>query len=191
MKFRIFKIVCVVAALATIAYGATIQTGKAQEDNSNDGAGRVVIVDVEHLLTESKAAENISAQLKAEQEKLQEKLGDKDEELKESRDQIVAEKDTLGEEGFLAKRKEFEQEIMAARQEVSQERNEIQQAAAKAVQQLRGEIMQIVADMAEEQNFALVMTKQNIMLADKTMDVTDEIMTRLNKKVTSIKLDVE
>lgn len=190
MNIRILKYVCIVGALAAIAYGLTIQTGKAQ-DSDNDGSGRVVIVDVERLLTQSKAAENISAQLKAEQEKLQNKLGDKDDKLKESHDEIVAEQTTMGEETFLAKRKEFEQEVMAARQEMSLERDKIQQAAAKAVEQLRGEILQVVADMAEKQNFALVMTKENIMLADKTMDVTEEVMERLNKNVTSIKLDLE
>lgn len=191
MNIRMLKFVCVVAALAAIAYGATVQTGKAQNPDNSDGAGRVVIVDVDRLLSESKAAENIHEQLKAEQDKLQDQLGDKDEELKESREQLVAEQETLDEESFLAKRKEFQEEIMAARQDVSLERDKIQQAAAKAVQQLRGEIIKIVADMAEEQNFALVMTKQNIMLAEKTMEITDEVMERLNKDVTAIKLEVE
>lgn len=196
MKIRALKIAAVVLIMAGLFYISTCDITKAQKDDAaaateSASTGRVVIVDMQKIISESKAGEDIQKQLKAAQEKLEKEASEKDETLKGQRDELVNNQAELGKEKFMEKSREFQQDILDARQELNKESIEVKQLASQAVQKLKLEIIKVVSEMATEENYALVITKQNVILAEKEMDITDEVMAKLNKNVKSIKLDAK
>ena len=91
---------------------------------------------------------------------------------------------------------DYKQKVSALRGKVSalqKERNNLMQSVAqqrnKAKDILLKNLNPIVKDYMKENNIRVVIDKKSILLADESLDITKNIMDRLNKKLKSIKLD--
>ena len=60
---------------------------------------------------------------------------------------------------------------------------------AKAKKTLLENLNPIVKDYMKEKKIRMVVDKKSILLADENLDITQEIINQLNKKLKSIKLD--
>jgi len=56
------------------------------------------------------------------------------------------------------------------------------------LEELRDEIIEIVDDMTEDNNYDLVITRADVITVSKNIDITNDVMKRLNKELSSIKV---
>lgn len=150
---------------------------------------KIAIIDVQRVLDESAAAQSIQTQIEENRKLFQEELSEHEKELRETQKEL-AEND-ISQEEMRERRQNFESQLLETRKLVQQRRRTLEQAANKALTQLREEITKIVASMADKEGYDLILTRQNVILADKDMDLTDEVMETLNKTVTKIELNLE
>ena len=59
-------------------------------------------------------------------------------------------------------------------------------AIGSALNQLRDNIVEIVGDMATDNGYDLVISRGEVIVVAKTIDITADVMARLNKQVKSI-----
>lgn len=149
----------------------------------------VGIVNVQELITESTAAQDIQRQIKLEREILEKSFIAFERSLRDEEQKIISQRDVVSPEEFAELRRGFEQKIAQKRAEADNAKQEFDMAIAKASGQLRTNIFKIVADVADEQGFDLVLSRQNVVIAAKSIDVTDVVMQRLNETVKSIKVE--
>lgn len=189
MKTRAFKLLSVVAVM-TVCLLIGAGTSAQAQDASSQALGRVVIVDVQRVLSESAAGKNIQSQFDKEQARIEEEAAKKDAALKSKRDELVKKQPDMEKDEFVRQGNQFQQEIATARNALSAHSRNLKAATAEAVKKLRLQMVQVVSDLANEEGYALVMSKQNIILAEKSMDVTGDVVARLNKAVKKIKVDL-
>ena len=67
--------------------------------------------------------------------------------------------------------------------------NSVADERAKARVQLLKNLNPIVKEFMIEKNIRMVIDKRELILADEKLDVTDEIINRLNKKIKTIKIN--
>lgn len=151
---------------------------------------RIAVVDIERLIGRSTASENIQKQLDREKEKLQKSFTAEEKKLKDLEKEIMAKKDSLSEEEFNAEKQRFQKNLIEARQSLGKQVDTVEQAANVALGQLRQEIVKTIAEMTEQEKYTIVITKQNVIMAEKKLDITDEVMARLNKNIKTIKLEL-
>ncbi len=76
---------------------------------------------------------------------------------------------------------------------LQKERNTILNSVSKKRRKARTELLTalnpIVKDYMSEKNIKIVLDKKTILLGDEKLDITNEIMDLLNKKLTSINLN--
>ena len=91
---------------------------------------------------------------------------------------------------------EYKKKVTDLRSKVSslqKERNSLLDSVAKQRSKARNELLKnlnpIIKDYMEEKKIRMVVDKKTVLLADDTLDVTNDIMVLLNKKLKSIKLD--
>lgn len=149
------------------------------------------IVDVEKILAESKAAQGLQKQLQAKKESFQKEFADKEKQLKQTETSLLAEKGKLSAEEFAKKRKSYEEKIMDTRKLFQKSRNALDQGVAKAMQELRKNIVESTAQVADEKGFDIVLTRESVLIAEKALDITTDVLTKLDAKVTNIPLKVE
>ena len=66
---------------------------------------------------------------------------------------------------------------------------EVTEQKAKARQELLKNLNPILKDYMIEKKIRVILDKKNILLADDNLEITSEVMKRLNSKLKSIKLN--
>ena len=73
------------------------------------------------------------------------------------------------------------------------ERNKLLENISKERSKARKELLKnlnpILSDYMKENNVRMIIDRKSILLADENLDITDEIISILNKKLTSIKIN--
>lgn len=148
----------------------------------------IAVVDTRVLLSESDASKDVSKQLASHREDVLKELAKKEKDLISEQNKVVEAKKNLSEDDFIKKAKAFE-ENKRAFQKLSIDLNEkFNRAAAEAESSLKIKVVEIVQSIAAAKNYDLVITKQNVIVGAKSIDLTEEAMARLNKEVPSYKV---
>ncbi|NCO03271.1 MAG: OmpH family outer membrane protein [Alphaproteobacteria bacterium] len=148
----------------------------------------IAIVDVDQLLSESEAGKSVQSQHTKKREGFQKEFTALENKLMESQKALVNEKDKLSPEEFAKKREALQKELQETGRLFQKRRNALDKGLADAFKTLRKIIIQTTAEVSEEKKFDIVVTRESVVIVDKKMDITDEVLARMNQKVTSIPL---
>jgi Skp family chaperone for outer membrane proteins len=153
------------------------------------GSGRIAVVDLQYLVANSKGGKSIRDQLEGQRKSYGAQIDKQEAALRDEEKALVAQKGTLSKDDFDKKGKAFQEKVAAAQKEVQQRRIAFDKAYADAMEKLRENIVKIVADIAGKNEIALVLNRQEVVLVDAKMDLTKEVLTALDAKVTSIPVE--
>lgn len=184
VSFVLVALIIVGAAM----FGFHTRAKSSDPVQAQDGVTKIAVVDVEKLLRDSSAADSIEKQLIERREKLKEKVSAQEKKLREAEQAIIDQKAKLSKEDFEKKKKEFEKQLIEARQQLQKDKRSLEKSAGIAIDDLRRSIVEIVAEMADKEKYDLVITRQNVVLAVKSMEITEPVMAELNKRVDKIDL---
>lgn len=150
---------------------------------------KIAVVDVQALLNDSKAGKSVQEQLKKQRESFKDEFSKLEKELAETQKSLAEEKDQKS-DAFLAKKKDFETRMMEANKLVQERRQALEAAASQSLMELRKEIVKVVAEISEKESYTVVITRQNVVLAEKDKDITEQVMKQLDKQLPDLKLKV-
>ena len=151
---------------------------------------KFAVVDVEKILNDSKAGKSIEKQLTDRREAFQKEFSTRENNLVNAEKQLVEEKSNLSAEEFAQKRQSFEKQFLETRNLFQKRRNSLDKGLGNALAQLRKNIIQVTAEIADEEGYQVVLTRDSVVIVAKEMEITQKVLTRLDKKVQNIKLDV-
>ena len=174
----------VIALLAVLAL--TGFTGPVRAESPS-----IAIVDVEKIMAESKAAKDLRAQLDAKKESFQKEFAGKEKQLKETEDSLIKERETLSPEEFAKKRKAYEEKVMETRKLFDKSRNSLEKGLAGAMGEMNKTIVEATAAVAEEKGYDVVMRRENVLIAANALDITKDVLAKIDAKVSKIQLKVE
>ncbi len=80
---------------------------------------------------------------------------------------------------------------MTAQRSVQQRRVAFDKAYTLALEKLREHIVKIVADAAGKNNVSLVLNRQEVVLVEEKMDMTKQILAKLDATVSSIPVTIK
>lgn len=146
-------------------------------------------LDFKYILNESDAGKKANKTLKNQLDQGVKTLKEKEKKLQKEEKDIIQQKKLLSPE-------EYKKKITTLRTKVSslqKERNSILESISKkrrnARNQLLGALNPIVKNFMAEKNIKIVLDKKSILLGDENLDITNDIMVLLNKKIKSINLN--
>lgn len=158
---------------------------------SVQSSGKIAVVDIQFLVSNSKAGKSIRSQLDKQRDIYKNQIEKQETDLRNSEKMLVAQQTTLSKEEFLKKRKEFQEKVMVAQRSVQQRRVAFDKAYTIALEKLREQIVKIVADAAGKNNISLVLNRQEVVLVEEKMDMTKQILTKLDATVSSIPVSIK
>lgn len=187
------KIIMMAAMLTAFAAPGI---GHAADEKAKDAAAaapvsKIAVVDVQGLVADSKAGKSIQAQIQKQRESFQAEFSSLEKELGELQKKLNDEKADQNSKEFQAKRKEFETKMANANNLVQKRRQSLEKGAADAVLELRKEIVKIVADIADKEKYTIVISRQDVILVEKDMDITGKVLAELDKKLSDVKLKLD
>lgn len=154
-------------------------------------APTIAIVDYEKILAESKAGVSLQKQITAKREAFSKEFAEKDKGLKKAQGEVIASKDKLSAEEFNKKRKAFDTQVGEVKSLFEKRSNSLRQGVDKSMAELRKSIMEAAAKVADEKGFDLVLSRDAVVIAEKDLDITPEVLKALDEKLPTLSLKVE
>lgn len=154
-------------------------------------APTIAIVDYEKILAESKAGVSLQKQITAKREAFSKEFAEKDKGLKKAQADVIASKEKLSAEEFNKKRKAFDAQVGEVKSLFEKRSNSLRQGVDKSMAELRKNIMEAAAKVADDKGFDVVLTRDAVIIAEKDLDITADVLKALDEKLPTITLNVE
>ena len=149
---------------------------------------KIVFIDMKYILNNSKAGKGAQDFLKKSFSENQKKLDKKEISLKKEENDLIAKKNILSKEEFSNKTNELRKKVTAYQKERREVLENITKLRAKARNDLLNKINPIIKNYTTENNISFVVDKKTILVGNKSFDITDLVINKLNKELPSLNL---
>jgi Skp family chaperone for outer membrane proteins len=160
---------------------AVISTPSIAQDTTK-AALSIAIIDINGVLEQSTAIKKIRAIIDEENKKFLASTDEEQQSLRSEELKLEAQRDILSETEFNLRLKQFQDRVAVLQQKLQRQRREFDASLQQANEQLRKLLYQIIAEITKENGYTLVIQKQNIVLYDLSIDISDEALLRLNER---------
>jgi Skp family chaperone for outer membrane proteins len=125
--------------------------------------------------------------LEAQKTALQKDLSKEESGLRDQEQELAGKRSVLKAEAFEQKRKEFQEKIAAFQKKVQDKSRDLDQKFANGNNQVRKAMLESVAEISEKNGFSMVFSRADLLIFDKTLDVTDQVVKAIDQKLPEIK----
>ncbi len=181
MNLRVPGLITIVA-LAVAATAAVPADAAAQEHPETKAA----ILDFQRILRESAASVDIRAQIERQRQIYQEEITKQEQELRTLDQELWRQRAILSTEAFAQKRREFEERVAEVQQGAQTRKRELDKAYDYGLKQVQGALNEIISELAGQRGFNLVLPRQQVVFSDATLNISDEILVRLNERLPKV-----
>lgn len=163
-------------------------------DAAAQGAGAVVapkfaVLDLGVIRREAVSVGAIREQIVKFQNDLQTEIQKEQETLRNAQNELAKKQTLLAPEAFAEERRKFEQRVVGVQQLVQNRRRALEDSQNGALLKVEDALNTVVSDMAKERGYSLVMRREQVVIVDNSLDITAEVLKRLNAKLPTVKVD--
>ena len=151
----------------------------------------IAVIDINQILTESKAAKKASKEIEKISMKIEEEVKVSDEEMLSSQQELIEQQSIMSPEAFENKAKDFDkkaQNYQIKRQEKLVKLDELVQNSRNLILDA---LKPILEKISLEKGITVILEKNNTILSADDMDITDEIIKALNKELPKIEISLD
>jgi outer membrane protein len=152
---------------------------------------RIAVVDVQRILTEAKASKGIQPELENLRKEFQNKVRDEERALREAEQQLSQQRAILSPDAFAQKRREFADKAGEAQRLVQERRKSIDRAFNETRNVIIQNLALVTQDIARERKLNIVLDKKFTFMSANSLDITTEVIARLDKKLPKVKIEIE
>jgi len=185
MMFRFTMLPAVVAlALAALLFGGT-PVPAAEAANK---PAIVAVVDVQIILGEATAMKSIQKQVEEKRSQFQIEISSQEKRLRDQEQELKSQRSELAANAFEAKQRDFEAQVASVQRDVQERRKVLDQAYGDGLKAVQKELQEVLAKLAKERGYTLVIPTAQLLYADGSIAITDEALKRLNKALPDVAL---
>ena len=156
---------------------------------TNLSAGAPYYIDFKYILNQSEAGKKAQTSLKNKLSSGIKNLKDKEARIKDEEKKIIKQKKVLSPEDYKKKVNELRNKISGLQKERNLLLDTVAKQRAKARNELLKNLNPLLSNYMKEKNIKMVIDKKNLILANKSLDITKDILALLNQKIKTIKLN--
>ena len=171
------------AAVLTAVLLAGVSPAGAQNSSLS-----VAVMDVQSILRASKASESIRPQIGELRSNYQAAVREREDELRKASQDLQRQRAVLSANAFAKKRREYETKARAAQTEFQTLKRQLDGAYNIAMGKVQKSMLSVAAKIAGERELDLVLPKSLIILSAKELDITEEVLKRVDKALPSVKV---
>ena len=148
----------------------------------------VGVVDTQRIMRDSSAIKSIGDQIAKLRVTYQQEITKQENELRTAEQELNRQRTIISPEAFAERRRAFEQRVGNLQRDVENRKRELDKSVQVAMGSVQKELNTIIGALVEERKLTLVLPKSQTIYHSPQMEVTDEVMKRLNSKLPSIKV---
>ena len=143
----------------------------------------IAVVNIQQIMRDSTAAQNVREQLESKQKAFQAELSKKEEELQKEDQDLAKKHGVLSKSAFDEKSAKFRAKATEVQKEVQAKKAMLDNAFEHSLNDIQKVVGDIISDMAKEKGFAMAIPTSQILFADPKLDISTDVLTRLNQKL--------
>ena len=147
-----------------------------------------VIFDFRAAIAQSKAGKSMGNQIESQMKVVTDEAQKFDERFAGELEKLQEQRSLMAPDALQSKAEELRLEQLKTQQDLSKRQRAIQAGGQKATQEILKVAREELAAVAKERNAALVISKEAIILNSPGLDVTKEVVSAMDKKLSSIKV---
>jgi outer membrane protein len=151
---------------------------------------KIGVIDLQAVLQQTKAGKSIQDQLEKLRKNFQDEFTKQEEKLRGADQELAKLRPSLSAEEFTKKRRDFEKSVAEAQRGAQDKRRELEQAVGKATNELQAKVFGIVGKIAEDRSITLVLSRGQVFLAQRSIDITKDVIANLDAQITNIPIQL-
>ena len=144
---------------------------------------KIGMLDFQQVVEKSEPGKRIEAGLKKEGERMEAELTKDKEELQALKEKLEREAMVMSREAREEKEIEFRVKARNLQEKEKRYRGEFVAKQRQEVNKLRTVVLEIVQELGKKEGFTLVLSKVGVLYNDSAVDLTDKVVTLLNKRL--------
>jgi outer membrane protein len=148
------------------------------------------VVDVQRVLRESKASKSVRPEIDRMRKAFQGEVSKQEQQLRQVEQELNRQRAILAPEAFAQKRRAFSEEARKAQSAVQLRRRDLDRAFNNTKNEILKNLFVAAQAVAEAKKLNMLVEKRSVFLSAKTMDVTSDIIVRLDKRLPKLKIDL-
>jgi Skp family chaperone for outer membrane proteins len=151
----------------------------------------VAFINFQVLLNDSQAGRGINAQVTSRRKELQKEAEAKLTEFQKLQDDIKRQRAAVSSAEFDTKAKELDQKVGEWNLQSQKREAEFNNAVANAVKVVQQVVREQAADVARDNRIKAVLSAEQAFYADRRLDITEEVIARLDEKLPKVEVQFE
>ena len=148
----------------------------------------IAVLDTEKVFRESKAGANAIATIRGRAKDFEKQIYAQRDQLKAKEAELVKQKSVLSKEELQRRGAELQRQKQGLRLKAESMRANLNRGMEAAKVKLTNEIRKILPDIQKRKGVTIVIDRQRVLTFHQELNITDEVIAELNKKVTKIDL---
>ena len=159
--------------------------------NENYPNTSIAIVDLNLILSDSKAAKDAAKQFETIQKNTEEEIIESDKTMLEERNKLIEQQSVIAPEAFELKAKDYEKKLQNYQSDKQNKLRDLEGALQKARNQILENVKPILEELSQELGVTVILEKNSVLLSATNMDITDNVIKKLNKELPKIKVSLD
>ncbi|MBT7248835.1 MAG: OmpH family outer membrane protein [Rhodospirillaceae bacterium] len=150
---------------------------------------KIAILDLDAIRRQSIAVKDIRDQITGYRKGFQADIQKEEDALRSANQELAKKRTILSSEAFAKERRQFEQKVISVQKLVQKSKLNLDRAQAKAMLALEKKLNAVISDIADKQGVSIVMQRRHIILVARNLDITNEVLTRLNAELKKVPVE--
>ena len=164
---------------------------------AEDAKQQIAVVNIQYVMKESTAARNVREQLESKQKSFQTEITKKEEALQKEDKELGKQKSVLAKAAFDEKLKSFRTKATDVQKDVQSKKafpqprmscTVLDGAFEQSLNDIQKVVTEIISDISKEKGFVIAVPTSQILFADTKLDISSEVLERLNKKLPKLEV---
>lgn len=176
---------CFFVLTALFSFGVQAQQTAAPEQKAERPL-RVIVLNLDEIRRNALVVKNIRDQIAEFRKGFQAGIQKEEDALRTANQELAKKRTILSPEAFAKERRQFEQRVVGVQKLVQKRKRQLDQAQVEAMFKVEEQLNKIISDIAQQRKASIVLRRNQTILVARDIDVTAEVLDRLNKELTQV-----
>jgi Skp family chaperone for outer membrane proteins len=148
----------------------------------------IAVVDIQRIMRESNATKSITTQIEKQRTTYQQEITKQENDLRNAEQELNKQRTIISPEAFAERRRTFEQRVGNLQRDVQNRKRELDKSLNGATITVQNALRDIIGALVTERKYTLILIKSQTAYNAPEMEVTEEVLKRINAKLPSVKV---
>ena len=150
---------------------------------------KIVFININYIFTNSNAGKKLYEQIDQKNKQIQIEINKIKTELESEKKQILSQKNVLSVEEYNKKITNLENKIIEMNTKIQKKQDELNLFKNKVEKNFSKQLNMIIEEYSVQNSIDIIFKKENLLMAKKNLDITENIFNLFNEKIDIIELD--